>query len=226
MHATGKHSNLTLWRDRLRIAADAAEGLDYLHRGCDPSIIHRDVKSSNILLNKEFEGKISDFGISKSRQYDPSTMTGNSQLYTVVQGSFGYLDPAYAESHIATHSIDVYAFGVVLFELVSGKPPMILRATGSGEYIHIVQWAKPHIERGDLSSILDPCLSENRNVSSIWKVLDIALICVDHDRKKRPTMNEVKLELQSALSMEVQGSVYDTTEQITSYIENIDVDVR
>ncbi|KAH7297437.1 hypothetical protein KP509_26G069500 [Ceratopteris richardii] len=222
----GKDSNLTLWKDRLRIAEDAAEGLDYLHRGCDPSIIHRDVKSSNILLNKEFEGKISDFGISKSRQYDPSTISGDSELYTIVQGSFGYLDPAYAETHIATHSVDVYAFGIVLFELISGKPPMIQRATGSGEYIHIVQWAKPHIERGNLSSIVDPCLSENWNVSSMWKVVDIARMCVDYDRKKRPSMNEVKLELQSALSMELQSSFYDSAEQITSFIENTDVGVR
>ncbi|KAH7297424.1 hypothetical protein KP509_26G069200 [Ceratopteris richardii] len=222
----GKGLNLTLWKDRLKIAADAAEGLDYLHRGCDPSIIHRDVKSSNILLSKDFEGKISDFGISKSRQYDTSTITGNSQLYTVVQGSFGYLDPAYAETNIATHSIDVYAFGIVLFELISGKPPMIQQATGMGEYIHIVKWAKPHIERGDLSSIVDPRLSDDLNVSSIWKVVDIALMCVDYDRKKRPTMNEVKLELQSALSMEFQIGLYDTTEQVTSFTENIHVNAR
>ncbi|KAH6557094.1 hypothetical protein KP509_1Z135300 [Ceratopteris richardii] len=103
---------------------------------------------------------------------------------------------------------------------------MIQRTTGTGEYIHIVQWAKPHIQRGNLSSIADPCFSENRNVSSIWKVIDIALMCVDHDREKRPTMNEVKLELQSALSMELESSVSDATEQMTYLIENIDVNVR
>ncbi|KAH7297417.1 hypothetical protein KP509_26G068900 [Ceratopteris richardii] len=222
----GKGLNLTLWKDRLQIAADAAEGLDYLHRGCDPPIIHRDVKSSNILLSKEFEGKISDFGISKSRQYDTSTMTEDSQLFTVVQGSFGYLDPAYAETHIATHSIDVYAFGVVLFELVSGKPPMIQLATRTGEYIHIVQWAKPHIDRGNLSSIIDPRLSHDWNASCVWKVIDIALACVDPDRKKRPTMNEVKLELQSALSMKLESNLYDTTEQMASFTENIHVGAR
>ncbi|KAH7297444.1 hypothetical protein KP509_26G070100 [Ceratopteris richardii] len=222
----GKGLNLTLWKDRMQIAADAAEGLDYLHRGCDPSIIHRDVKSSNILLSKEFEGKISDFGISKAKKYDTSTITGESQLYTVVQGSFGYLDPAYAESNIATHSIDVYAFGIVLLELISGKPPMIQPATETGEYIHIVQWARPHIERGDLSSIIDPRLSDDWTAACIWKVIDIALLCVDHHPKNRPTMNEVKLELQSAISMELQSSLDDTAEHMTSFTENIHVDVR
>ncbi|KAH7297447.1 hypothetical protein KP509_26G070300 [Ceratopteris richardii] len=192
-----KSPNLRLWKDRLRIAVDAAEGLDYLHRGCDPSIIHRDVKSSNILLGEQFEGKISDFGISKSRQYDSSTMTGNSQLYTVVQGSFGYLDPVYAETNIATHSIDVYAFGVVLLELVSGKPPMLQAETEMGEFLHIVKWAKPHIERGNLLSLIDPDLSDDRNDSSIWKAVDIALMGLSYDRKKRPTMSEIDELLQS-----------------------------
>eukprot|EP00250_Pteridium_aquilinum_P022388 c25365_g2_i6 orf=50-2548(+) len=90
----GKGARLVTWRDRLRIAMDAADGLDYLHRGCNPSIIHRDVKSSNILLNEKLEGKISDFGISKSKQHNTNTMAGGSQMFTAVQGTFGYLDPA------------------------------------------------------------------------------------------------------------------------------------
>ncbi|KAI5063253.1 hypothetical protein GOP47_0021800 [Adiantum capillus-veneris] len=224
----GKGPDLTAWRYRLHIAVDAAEGLDYLHRGCNPSIIHRDVKSSNILLDEEFVGRISDFGISKAKQHNTTTMTGDSQMFTVVQGSVGYLDPEYAKTNIANHSIDVYAFGVVLLELITGKPPMIQHMTGTGEYQHIILWAKPYIDRGDISSLIDPIVSRDFNISSMWKVIDIAMMCVEHDRKRRPNMSEIKLELQSALSIELQSNGFDTssTDPQTNFMDATDVCAR
>ncbi|KAH6556569.1 hypothetical protein KP509_1Z169900 [Ceratopteris richardii] len=201
LHGGGVH--LRVWKDRLRVAAGAAEGLEYLHRGCDPPIIHRDIKSSNILLNQNFTAKISDFGISKSRKSQALAMTDSSDTVTIVRGTPCYLDPLYEETQVADASVDAYAFGVLLFELVTGRRPIIDGMSGNVRPIHIVQWAKPYIERNQLEGILDPRMCQVVNISSAWKVMEIALMCVDINKNMRPTMGEVRKELESALSMEV-----------------------
>ncbi|KAH7307092.1 hypothetical protein KP509_22G045200 [Ceratopteris richardii] len=192
LHGNGK--TLSLWRDRLQIAVDIARGLEYLHEHCSPPIIHRDVKSNNILLDQNMVGKISDFGISKS-------MKADDLRTTVVRGNAGYVDPEYLDTKVVTHSIDVYAFGVVLFEILTGKPPFIKETGKHGKPLY--QWARYHIDRGELSVILDPCLSADMKEESLLKVVEIAISCVDRQGAKRPTMDEIKGKLQKALHIEL-----------------------
>eukprot|EP00250_Pteridium_aquilinum_P022092 c25299_g1_i2 orf=1-2643(-) len=125
-----KASPLT-WRTRLKILVDAAQGFDYLHYGCNPQIIHRDIKSSNILLNDKLEAKISDFGISRNRFVTEAPPTA-------LMGSIGYIDPEYISTMRLTEKVDVYSFGVVLFEVVSGKMASFINA--SQQQIHIKEW--------------------------------------------------------------------------------------
>ncbi|KAH7280044.1 hypothetical protein KP509_37G050000 [Ceratopteris richardii] len=177
--------------------------LDYLHRGCIPSIVHRDIKSSNILLNDKLTAKISDFGISKSRR-------GSFATLTVVQGTPGYVDPLYSQSHVADASVDVYAFGVVLFELVTGRRPIIQNVKDAGKSIHIIDWVKPYIERNELKEIMDPRVSIIPDPSSVWKVWN---------KSNRPTMRQVTRELESTLCFEIQGhsSNTDPTQILQDY---------
>ncbi|XXG57252.1 hypothetical protein AAC387_Pa03g4459 [Persea americana] len=115
------------WGQRLRIALDIAQGLEYLHTGCKPAIIHRDMKTANILLNERFEAKIGDFGLSKVLFKDDE----QTHVSTLVKGTPGYLDPEYFHSNNLTQKSDVYGFGVVLLEMITGLPPIIRRVDES-----------------------------------------------------------------------------------------------
>ncbi|KAH7285318.1 hypothetical protein KP509_33G022200 [Ceratopteris richardii] len=194
---------LTMWKDRLRIAGEAAAG-------CDPPIVHRDVKSSNILINGKLCAKVSDFGISKSRNVRPFSMSTNEQQMwttgvsssTAVRGTPGYIDPLYVESRVPDASVDVYAFGVVLFEIVTGRKPITQDVEGDGKYIHIAEWAKSNHKRGQLSAIIDPRMSNVLSLTSVLMVVDLAVKCLDMNKKNRPNMSTIKQELQLALSVE------------------------
>lgn len=193
----GKSGKQLAWRDRLKIAVSSADGLEYLHKGCNPRIIHRDVKSRNILLDDEMEGKISDFGISRST-YDLT------QTVTEVQGSAGYIDQEYFQTKRINERTDVYAFGIVLLEIVCGRLPIIR----SG---HIVDWVRPLVERGHIDAIVDAAIANDYNVSSMWKVIDVAMRCVEPHSNERPHMSEVSSELKSALSMELKNDLAATS---------------
>ncbi|CAI0426614.1 unnamed protein product, partial [Linum tenue] len=123
------------WIRRLKIAVDAAKGLEYLHNGSDPRIIHRDVKCSNILLDKDMNARVCDFGLSKQLvQSDASHVT------TVVKGTAGYLDPEYYSTQQLTEKSDVYSFGVVLLELICGREPLC--HTGTPDSFNLVLWVR------------------------------------------------------------------------------------
>ncbi|XP_062157849.1 probable LRR receptor-like serine/threonine-protein kinase At1g67720 isoform X1 [Alnus glutinosa] len=182
------------WLARLRIAEDAAKGLDYLHTGCNPSIIHRDVKTSNILLDINMRAKVSDFGLSRQTEEDLT------HISSMARGTVGYLDPEYYANQQLTEKSDVYSFGVVLLELISGKKPV--SAEDYGPEMNIVHWARSLIRKGDVVSTIDPFLVGNVKTESIWRIAEVAIQCVEQHGASRPRMQEIILAIQDATKIE------------------------
>ncbi|XP_031488587.1 probable LRR receptor-like serine/threonine-protein kinase At1g05700 [Nymphaea colorata] len=194
-----RSSVVVSWKQRLKIALSSAIGLEYLHSGCQPPIIHRDVKTSNILLNENSEAKIADFGLSKIYVTEDIT-----HVTTTVAGTPGYVDPEYYNTNKLTEKSDVYSFGVVLLELITGHRAIL---TLESERVHILQWVTPKIMRGDVASIVDPRLQGQYDINSIWKVVEVALTCGEEKAIGRPTMTEVVNGLKAALEIEDRGSI-------------------
>ncbi|KAJ1256296.1 hypothetical protein BS78_02G152800 [Paspalum vaginatum] len=167
------------WPTRYKIAVNAAEGLSYLHHDCEPPIVHRDVKSNNILLDAEYGAKVADFGVAKTIGEGPATMS-------IIAGSCGYIAPEYAYTLHVTEKSDIYSFGVVILELVTGKKPMALEI---GE-MDLVTWVSTTIEQNGMESVLDQTLAEEFK-DDMCKVLKIALLCVCHLPINRPPMRSV-----------------------------------
>ncbi|KAJ9169414.1 hypothetical protein P3X46_017616 [Hevea brasiliensis] len=182
------------WLTRLQIAEDAAKGLEYLHTGCNPSIIHRDVKTSNILLDINMRAKVSDFGLSRQAEDDLT------HISSVARGTVGYLDPEYYANQQLTEKSDVYSFGVVLLELITGKKPVSTEDFGSE--MNIVHWARALIRKGDVVSIVDPVLIGNAKIESIWRIAEVAIQCVQQRAVSRPKMQEVILAIQEGTKIE------------------------
>ncbi|KAL7590482.1 hypothetical protein Lser_V15G38961 [Lactuca serriola] len=183
------------WVRRLKIAIDAAKGLDYLHNGSNPRIIHRDVKSSNILLDANMNAKVCDFGLSKQ-----VTQADVSHVTTMVKGTAGYLDPEYYTTQQLTEKSDVYSFGVVLLELICGREP--LKRTGSPDSFNLVLWAKPYLQAG-VFEIVDESLQGTYDEESMRKTAVIASMSVDRDPSQRPNMSQVLAELKEAYSIQL-----------------------
>ncbi|KAH9665602.1 LRR receptor-like serine/threonine-protein kinase IOS1 [Citrus sinensis] len=184
------------WQERLRIAVESAQGLEYLHNGCKPPIVHRDVKSTNILLNEKLQAKLADFGLSKSFATD-----ANTHVSTVVAGTPGYLDPEYYTSNRLTEKSDVYSFGVVILEIITCKPA--ISRINEEEKIHIRQWVNSLIAKGDIKSIVDPRLQEDFDANSVWKAVELAMACLSPTGNQRPTMSQVVMELSECLAAEM-----------------------
>ncbi|CAL5081063.1 unnamed protein product [Urochloa decumbens] len=192
-HLRGKNAAVeTLnWGTRVRIVLEAAQGLDYLHNGCSPPIIHRDVKNSNILLDQNLQAKIADLGLSKRYLSDTQT-----HISATAAGTAGYMDPEYYLTGRITESSDVYSFGVILLEAATGEPPLV---PGHG---HIVQRVKQRIAAGDIASIADSRLGGAYDVSSMWMVVDTAMACTADAGAKRPSMADVVAQLKDSLALE------------------------
>ncbi|KAJ4807577.1 Leucine-rich repeat protein kinase family protein [Rhynchospora pubera] len=182
------------WVKRLEIAEDAAKGIEYLHSGCSPTIIHRDLKSSNILLDKNMRAKVSDFGLSKPA-------ADGSHVSSIVRGTVGYLDPEYYISQQLTEKSDIYSFGVILLELISGHEPISNENFGIN-CRNIVAWARANIESGNIHAIIDPALEETYDIQSIWKIAETAILCVKPKGMQRPSITEVLKEIQEAILIE------------------------
>ncbi|XP_015693981.1 probable LRR receptor-like serine/threonine-protein kinase At1g67720 [Oryza brachyantha] len=182
------------WLRRLQVAEDAAKGIEYLHCGCTPAIIHRDIKTSNILLDAQMRAKVSDLGLSKAT-------TNSMTMTTHVRGTLGYLDPHYYVSQQLTEKSDLYSFGIILLELISGRPPILMDSAAGGGSLG--PWAKSHYESGDIEAIVDPSLrGQYRDVHSVWKVAETAVRCIDADPRGRPSMPEVVKDIQEAIALE------------------------
>ncbi|XP_071708196.1 probable serine/threonine-protein kinase PBL7 [Rutidosis leptorrhynchoides] len=177
-------SNLD-WEIRLRIALEAAKGLEYLHEHVTPPVIHRDFKSSNILLDKGFHAKVSDFGLAKLGSYK-----AGGHVLTRVLGTQGYVAPEYAlTGHLTTKS-DVYSYGVVLLELLTGKVPVDMKRS-PGEAV-LVSWALPYLtDRDRVVEIIDPALEGQYSMKEIVQVAAIAAMCVQSEADYRPLMADV-----------------------------------
>ncbi|TVU23156.1 hypothetical protein EJB05_30242, partial [Eragrostis curvula] len=182
------------WRQRLRIALESAQGLEYLHKSCNPPLIHRDVKATNILLNEKLEAKIADFGLSRVFNLDETHISTNTLVGIKRQCS---------PRRKAT-----YSFGVVLLELITGKPA-ILRDPEPTSLIH---WVQQRLAQGDIESIVDARMGGDHDVNTVWKSTDVALKCTAHMSKQRPTMTDVVSQLQDCLELE-EGHLGDGATQ-------------
>ncbi|XP_058780587.1 putative leucine-rich repeat receptor-like protein kinase At2g19210 [Vicia villosa] len=193
-HLSDKNENILSWNQRLQIAVDAAEGLEYLHHGCNPPIVHRDVKSKNILLNEKLQGKLADFGLSKIFPNE-----GDTHVFTVVAGTPGYLDPEYNRLSKLREKSDVFSFGVVLLEIITGQPAI----TKTEEKIHIIQWVGSTLVEREIKDIVDPRLQGEFDISSATKALDTAMACVAPTSINRPSMKHVVMELKQCLENKI-----------------------
>ncbi|XP_019184480.1 PREDICTED: putative wall-associated receptor kinase-like 16 [Ipomoea nil] len=187
IHNKDKTSTLS-WSTRLRIATETAEVLSYLHSAASPPIIHRDVKSVNILLDNDYISKVSDFGASRLVPQD------QTQLTTMVQGTFGYLDPEYMQTHHLTEKSDVYSFGVVLVELLTSK--RAISFDGPELERNLSQHFLSLLKGNQLFKILDGnILCEGSTTEELQEVALLAKRCLNFKGEDRPTMKEVAMEL-------------------------------
>ncbi|PNX55767.1 receptor-like protein kinase, partial [Trifolium pratense] len=170
-------------------------GLDYLHNGCKPPIMHRDLKPSNILLDDNMHAKIADFGLSRTFANDV-----DSHISTRPAGTFGYADPEFMRTGNTNIKNDVYSFGIVLFVLITGRQAIVREGD---ESIHILEWAIPIIEEGDIQNIVDPKLQGEFSINSAWKAIEIAMSCTSPNAVVRPDAHQILAELKECLSLDM-----------------------
>ncbi|KAG1327407.1 wall-associated receptor kinase 2-like [Cocos nucifera] len=187
IHDQGRRDSLSL-ENRLRIAAEAAEALAYLHSSLSTPIIHRDVKSTNILLDDSYTAKVSDFGTSRLVPFDRNCLT------SLVRGTIGYLDPEYFQSGQFTDKSDVYSFGVVLIELLTGEKALSMNK--SEEHRSLVKRFISCMNEGRLCEILDGRVRREGSMEQLMAVAELAERCLRLNGDERPTMREVATELQ------------------------------
>ncbi|XP_075518848.1 putative serine/threonine-protein kinase At1g01540 [Primulina tabacum] len=178
----GPCSPLT-WDIRMNILLGTAKGLTYLHEGLEPKVVHRDIKSSNILLDKQWNAKVSDFGLAK--------LIGSERSYitTRVMGTFGYVAPEYASTGMLNERSDVYGFGILVMEIITGRNPVDY-GRPAGE-VNLVDWLKSMVSNRNAEGVLDPKLPEKPSSKALKRALLVALRCVGPNAQKRPKMGHV-----------------------------------
>ncbi|URE10324.1 STYKc [Musa troglodytarum] len=205
----GPVSPLT-WDIRMKIAIGTAKGIAYLHEGLEPKVVHRDIKSSNILLDKQWNPKVSDFGLAKVLG------SGSSFVTTRVMGTFGYVAPEYACTGLLNEGNDVYSFGVLLMEIISGRSPVdYSRPVGE---VNMVEWFKRTVQSKREEEVVDPLIEVKPSPRALKRVLLVCLRCIDMDAQKRPKMGQIvhmlegdefpfRMELRSAREGTLSSSI-------------------
>ncbi|CAI0541222.1 unnamed protein product [Linum tenue] len=184
------------WMQRVRIAVDAARGLEYLHEKIQPAIIHRDIRSSNVLLFEDFKAKIADFNLSNQAPDMAARLHS-----TRVLGTFGYHAPEYAMTGQLTQKSDVYSFGVVLLELLTGRKP-VDHTMPRGQQ-SLVTWATPRLSEDKVKQCVDPKLKGEYPPKGVAKLAAVAALCVQYEAEFRPNMSIVVKALQPLLKSQV-----------------------
>ncbi|KAG5053053.1 hypothetical protein AAZX31_02G241200 [Glycine max] len=208
-------SVLNSWRMRIKVALDASRGIEYLHNYAVPSIIHRDIKSSNILIDATWTARVSDFGLSLM-----SPESNHDFRPMKAAGTVGYIDPEYYGLNVLTAKSDVYGLGVVLLELLTGKRAIFKNDENGGTPVSVVDFAVPLIMAGELAKILDPRVEppEMNETEAVELVGYTAMHCVNLEGKDRPTMADIVANLERALALcdSSHGSISSGTISIVS----------
>ncbi|XP_052183033.1 LRR receptor-like serine/threonine-protein kinase FEI 1 [Diospyros lotus] len=189
------------WNTRLKIALGSARGLAYLHHDCSPRIVHRDIKSSNILLDENLEPCVSDFGLAKLLVDEDAHVT------TVVAGTFGYLAPEYLQSGRATEKSDVYSFGVLLLEIVTGKRPTDPCFVKHG--LNVVGWMNTLLRENRMEDVVDRRCTD-ADADTVEAVIEIAARCTDANPDDRPTMQQVLQLLEQEVMSPCPSEFYES----------------
>jgi serine/threonine protein kinase len=198
------------WEDRLKIATETATALAYLHSAVSFPIVHRDIKSQNILLDDTLTAKVSDFGASRGIPIDE---TGD--VATAIQGTFGYLDPLYCATGLLNEKSDVYSFGVLLMELLTRKKPYLYR---SSEEDNLIMHFTSVLEKGDLVHLLDPQVAHEGG-KEVEEVAMLAAACVRLQGEHRPTMRQVEMNLMNLRVSHEKVLIHDMNASSYALIE-------
>ncbi|KAL1833102.1 hypothetical protein ACET3Z_002753 [Daucus carota] len=198
------HGSALTWYCRIKIALDTARGLEYLHEHCKPQVIHRDLKSSNILLDSNYNSKLSDFGLAVTQ----GTNKGNIKL----SGTLGYVAPEYLLDGKLTDKSDVYAFGVVLLELLLGRRPVEKLAPSQCQ--SIVTWAMPQLtDRSKLPHIVDPLIRDTMDLKHLYQVAAVAVLCIQPEPSYHPLITDVLHSLVPLVPVELGGTLRITQDK-------------
>nr|ARX80051.1 Sym37 receptor-like kinase [Pisum sativum] len=204
------------WPSRVQIALDSARGLEYIHEHTVPVYIHRDVKSANILIDKNLHGKVADFGLTKLIE------VGNSTLHTRLVGTFGYMPPEYAQYGDVSPKIDVYAFGVVLYELISAKNAILKTGESAVESKGLVALFEEALNQIDpleaLRILVDPRLKENYPIDSVLKMAQLGRACTRDNPLLRPSMRSLVVALMTLLSHTDDDDTFYENQSLTNLL--------